>query len=138
MSVSLLRKISFFFYRSVAARHKPEKPGAKKRKKKRYGDERWIRDKGKIFIGGISWETSEEKLKEYFGLYGDVLQTNILKDKTTNRPRGFGFVLFADPSVVDAVLRDQHTIDGRMVRGCLELSDISIFLFFSLRADCSG
>ncbi|GAB2278283.1 Heteroproteinous nuclear ribonucleoprotein 1 [Dionaea muscipula] len=95
-------------------------------------------DKGKIFIGGISWETSEEKLKEYFGLYGDVLQTNILKDKTTNRPRGFGFVLFADPSVVDAVLRDQHTIDGRMVRGCLELSDISIFLFFSLRADCSG
>ncbi|GAB2294341.1 hypothetical protein Dimus_028551 [Dionaea muscipula] len=72
-------------------------------------------DQGKIFIGGISWETSEEKLKEYFGQYGDVLQTNIMKDKTTNRPRGFGFVLFADPSVVDAVLRDQHTIDGRTV-----------------------
>ncbi|GAB2265899.1 hypothetical protein Dimus_000930 [Dionaea muscipula] len=72
-------------------------------------------DQGKIFIGGISWETSEEKLKEYFSQYGDVLQTNIMKDKTTNRPRGFGFVLFSDPSVVDAVLRDQHTLDGRTV-----------------------
>ncbi|KRX11574.1 Heterogeneous nuclear ribonucleoprotein 1, partial [Trichinella nelsoni] len=32
-------------------------------------------DQGKLFIGGISWETSEDKLKEYFSNYGDVLQT---------------------------------------------------------------
>lgn len=72
-------------------------------------------DQGKIFVGGISWETSEEKLKEYFSQYGDVLQSVIMVDKITNRPRGFGFVLFADPGVVDNVLRDQHTIDNRTV-----------------------
>ncbi|XP_021752827.1 heterogeneous nuclear ribonucleoprotein 1-like [Chenopodium quinoa] len=72
-------------------------------------------DQGKLFVGGISWETTEEKLKEYFGQYGDVFQANIMRDNATGRPRGFGFVLFSDPSVIDRVLQDKHTIDGRPV-----------------------
>ncbi|KAL5996962.1 hypothetical protein ACLOJK_007888 [Asimina triloba] len=72
-------------------------------------------DQGKLFVGGISWETSEEKLREYFGKYGDVAQTVIMKDKATGKPRGFGFVVFADPSVLDRVLQDKHTINGRTV-----------------------
>lgn len=72
-------------------------------------------DQGKLFIGGISWDTSEEKLNEYFGKYGEVLQTVIMRDKNTGRPRGFGFVVFADPSVLDSVLQDKHSIDGRTV-----------------------
>lgn len=72
-------------------------------------------DQGKLFIGGISWETTEDKLKEYFGNYGDVLQTVVMRDKITGRPRGFGFVVFSDPAVLDRVLEDKHTIDGRTV-----------------------
>ncbi|XP_071726493.1 heterogeneous nuclear ribonucleoprotein 1-like [Rutidosis leptorrhynchoides] len=79
-------------------------------------------DQGKLFIGGISWETSEEKLKEYFGNYGDILQTVIMRDKITGKPRGFGFVVFSDPSVLDAVLQDKHTIDGRTVEAKRALS----------------
>ncbi|CAI0436913.1 unnamed protein product [Linum tenue] len=79
-------------------------------------------DQGKLFIGGISWETSEEKLKDHFGQYGDVLQTAVMRDKTTGRPRGFGFVVFAEPSVLDRVLQDQHTIDGRTVEAKRALS----------------
>eukprot|EP00262_Sarcandra_glabra_P013410 TRINITY_DN3710_c0_g1_i2.p1 TRINITY_DN3710_c0_g1~~TRINITY_DN3710_c0_g1_i2.p1 ORF type:complete len:386 (-),score=94.42 TRINITY_DN3710_c0_g1_i2:547-1704(-) len=79
-------------------------------------------DQGKLFIGGISWETSEEKLKEYFGKYGEVLQTVIMRDKITGRPRGFGFVVFQDPSILDAVLQDPHTIDGRTVEAKRALS----------------
>ncbi|GMH29175.1 hypothetical protein Nepgr_031018 [Nepenthes gracilis] len=79
-------------------------------------------DQGKLFIGGISWETSEDKLKEYFGQYGDVLQTVIMRDKVSARPRGFGFVVFADPAVVDRVLQDKHTIDGRTVEAKRALS----------------
>ena len=79
-------------------------------------------DQGKLFIGGISWETSEERLKEYFGNYGEVLQAVIMKDKMTGRPRGFGFVVFADPSILDRVLQDKHNIDGRNV------SDLISFL----------
>ncbi|KAH7573177.1 hypothetical protein ACOSP7_006644 [Xanthoceras sorbifolium] len=72
-------------------------------------------DQGKLFIGGISWETNEDRLKEYFGQYGDVLQTVVMREKTTGRPRGFGFVVFSDPSILDRVLQDKHTIDGRTV-----------------------
>lgn len=72
-------------------------------------------DEGKLFIGGIAWDTTEENLRDYFGQYGEVTQTVIMRDKTTGRPRGFGFVVFSDPSVLDTVLNDKHTIDGRMV-----------------------
>ena len=73
-------------------------------------------DQGKLFIGGISWETNEDRLKDYFGNYGEVLQTVIMRDKISGRPRGFGFVVFADPSVLDRVLQDKHVLDGRTVR----------------------
>eukprot|EP01018_Ginkgo_biloba_P013156 Gb_16979 [translate_table: standard] len=72
-------------------------------------------DQGKLFIGGISWETTEERLKEYFKVFGDVVETVIMKDRITGRARGFGFVVFADPAVADTVVLEKHTIDGRMV-----------------------
>ncbi|KAF4351641.1 hypothetical protein CsatB_025607 [Cannabis sativa] len=72
-------------------------------------------DQGKLFIGGISWETTEEKLKEYFENYGEVLQTVVMREKFTGKPRGFAFVVFSDPSVLDRVLQETHTIDGRTV-----------------------
>ncbi|CAI9772598.1 unnamed protein product [Fraxinus pennsylvanica] len=72
-------------------------------------------DLGKLFVGGISWDTTEERLKEYFGVYGDVLEAVIMKDRSTGRARGFGFVVFADPAVAERVIKDKHKIDGRMV-----------------------
>ncbi|KAK4745565.1 hypothetical protein SAY87_011877 [Trapa incisa] len=79
-------------------------------------------DQGKLFIGGISWETTEDKLIEYFSHYGEVLQTVVMRDKVTSRPRGFGFVVFSDPSVLDRVLQEKHTIDGRTVEAKRALS----------------
>ena len=72
-------------------------------------------DQGKLFIGGISWDTTEEKLKDHFGNFGDVINASVMRDKNTGKPRGFGFVEFADPSVLDTVLQDKHVIDGRTV-----------------------
>ena len=72
-------------------------------------------DQGKLFIGGISWDTTEDKLKEHFGNYGDVLSTSVMREKNTGKPRGFGFVVFADPNILDRVLEDKHVIDGRTV-----------------------
>lgn len=72
-------------------------------------------DLGKCFIGGISWDTTEDRLKEYFGAYGEILETVIMRDRTTGRARGFGFVVFADPAVADRVIKDKHNIDGRLV-----------------------
>ncbi|KAL5178050.1 Heterogeneous nuclear ribonucleoprotein 1 [Glycine soja] len=72
-------------------------------------------DLGKLFIGGISWDTDEERLKEYFGKYGEVIETVIMRDRVTGRARGFGFVVFGDPSVAERVIMDKHIIDGRTV-----------------------
>ncbi|KAL5702385.1 Heteroproteinous nuclear ribonucleoprotein 1 [Ranunculus cassubicifolius] len=72
-------------------------------------------DQGKLFVGGISWETTEDKLGEYFGNFGQVIQALIVRDGNTGRPRGFGFVVFSDPSILDGIIQDKHSIDGRTV-----------------------
>ncbi|CAN6479071.1 unnamed protein product [Victoria cruziana] len=72
-------------------------------------------DLGKLFIGGISWETTEDRLKEYFMSYGEVVEAVIMKDRTTGRARGFGFVVFSDPAVAERVVLEKHMIDGRAV-----------------------
>ncbi|GMJ10388.1 hypothetical protein like AT3G07810 [Hibiscus trionum] len=72
-------------------------------------------DLGKLFIGGISWDTDEERLKEYFRKYGEVMEAMIMRDRITGRARGFGFIVFADPAVAERVITDKHMIDGRKV-----------------------
>ncbi|KAG8365349.1 hypothetical protein BUALT_Bualt18G0095500 [Buddleja alternifolia] len=72
-------------------------------------------ESGKLFIGGISWDTSEERLREYFESFGEVVEAVIMKDRTTGRARGFGFIVFANASVADKVVREKHIIDGRTV-----------------------
>ncbi|XVF71779.1 hypothetical protein PTKIN_Ptkin12aG0066300 [Pterospermum kingtungense] len=72
-------------------------------------------ENGKLFIGGISWDTNEERLKEYFSSFGEVVEAVIMKDRTTGRARGFGFIVFADPAVAERVIKEKHNIDGRMV-----------------------
>lgn len=51
---------------------------------------------GKLFIGGISWETTEDSLRAHFSKYGALTDAALMKDKYTGQPRGFGFVTFAD------------------------------------------
>ncbi|KAL1821452.1 hypothetical protein DCAR_0417864 [Daucus carota subsp. sativus] len=72
-------------------------------------------DLGKLFIGGISWDTDEDRLRSYFGAYGEVVEAVIMRDRTTGRARGFGFIVFADPAVAERVVMEKHMIDGRPV-----------------------
>lgn len=72
-------------------------------------------DLGKLFIGGISWDTDEDRLREYFRSYGEVVEAVIMRDRTTGRARGFGFIVFADPVVAERVVMEKHMIDGRAV-----------------------
>lgn len=86
-------------------------------------------DLGKLFIGGISWDTNEERLQEYFSSFGEVLEAVIMKDHTTGRARGFGFVVFSDPAVAERVIKEKHNIDGRMVNSFVFQSWSSCFSF---------
>ncbi|XP_056844437.1 heterogeneous nuclear ribonucleoprotein 1 isoform X2 [Raphanus sativus] len=69
----------------------------------------------KLFIGGISWETTEDRLREYFQSFGEVLEAVIMKDRATGRARGFGFLVFSDPNVAERVVLIRHVIDGKLV-----------------------
>ncbi|XP_020212574.1 RNA-binding protein 1 [Cajanus cajan] len=72
-------------------------------------------DRAKLFVGGISRDTTEDVLKFHFAKYGVVLDSTISVDRTTRCPRGFGFVTFSDLSAADKALQDTHVILGRTV-----------------------
>ncbi|ODN04074.1 RNA-binding protein Musashi Rbp6 [Orchesella cincta] len=73
-------------------------------------------DPGKMFIGGLSWQTSPESLREYFSKFGEITEVMVMKDPTTRRSRGFGFVTFSDPASVDKVLaQGTHELDGKKI-----------------------
>jgi len=73
-------------------------------------------DPGKMFIGGLSWQTTPEGLKEYFSKFGEIAEVMVMKDPTTRRSRGFGFVTFADVTGVDKVLaQNSHDLDGKKI-----------------------
>ncbi|KAF3447473.1 hypothetical protein FNV43_RR12659 [Rhamnella rubrinervis] len=72
-------------------------------------------DQAKLFVGGISRETSEATLKNHFDKYGSVLGSLVVIDRSTKNPRGFGFVWFSDPSSALKALTDKHVIGGRTV-----------------------
>lgn len=71
---------------------------------------------GKIFVGGLSWETNEESMRTYFEKYGPITDCVIMRDRHTGHPRGFGFVTYADDTVAAKVASQRHDLDGRQVR----------------------
>ncbi|KAI0561792.1 hnRNP-like protein RNA recognition motif (RRM) containing protein [Gracilaria domingensis] len=69
----------------------------------------------KVFVGGLSWETDEQSLRDYFGRYGSVSDCVIMRDRLTGHPRGFGFVTYDDQLVAERVAAEFHELDGRQV-----------------------
>ena len=64
----------------------------------------WNFDNVNFMIWLFSWDTTQESLLSYFSQFGEVIDCVVMKNSGTSRSRGFGFVTFADPSKIDAVL----------------------------------
>jgi len=70
----------------------------------------------KLFIGGLSFETTEDGLKSHFETWGDVVDVVVMKDGQTKRSRGFGFITYAEADSIDQAQSNRpHNIDGRKV-----------------------
>jgi len=70
----------------------------------------------KIFVGGVSQETTADDVKAYFSQFGKVEETVMLMDQQTKRHRGFGFVTFENEDIVDSVCQIHfHTIKNKKV-----------------------
>lgn len=68
-----------------------------------------------MFVGGLSWETTEDGLRGYFSKYGEISDSVVMRDSSTGRSRGFGFVTFTNTSATAAVLAETHTLDGKTI-----------------------
>jgi cold-inducible RNA-binding protein len=51
----------------------------------------------KLFVGNLDFKVTENDLQEAFAAYGTVLETNLVTDRATGRPRGFAFVTMSTP-----------------------------------------
>ncbi len=69
----------------------------------------------KLFVGNLSFNTTENDLQDAFAAHGTVLETNLMTDRVSGRPRGFGFITMSTPAeaqnAIDALNGQQ--VDGR-------------------------
>ncbi|XP_048856129.1 heterogeneous nuclear ribonucleoprotein A1-like [Brienomyrus brachyistius] len=70
----------------------------------------------KLFIGGLSFETTDESLRAHFEQWGALTDCVVMRDPNTKRSRGFGFVTYSSVEEVDAAMSARpHKVDGRVV-----------------------
>lgn len=70
----------------------------------------------KLFIGGLSFETTDDSLRNHFEQWGRLTDCVVMRDPNTKRSRGFGFVTYSCVSEVDGAMGARpHKVDGRVV-----------------------
>ncbi|KAL1373202.1 hypothetical protein HN51_003198 [Arachis hypogaea] len=72
----------------------------------------------KLFIGGVSYSTDEQGLREAFSRYGEVVDARIIVDRDSGRSRGFGFVTFSSAEEASSAIQalDGQDLHGRRIR----------------------
>ncbi len=68
----------------------------------------------KIYVGNLSFETTDNDLRELFGQYGEVQDVSLITDRQTGSPRGFGFVEIRNEQVAREAI---GALDGTEVGG---------------------
>jgi RNA recognition motif-containing protein len=69
----------------------------------------------KLFVGNLSFNTTENDLQDAFAAYGTVTEANLMMDRATGRPRGFGFVTMSTPEEAQKAISGLNgkEVDGR-------------------------
>lgn len=71
----------------------------------------------KVYVGNMSYDTTESDLRELFAAHGEVSSVNVVKDRDTGRPRGFAFVEMATKEAAQAAITalNGKEVDGRQL-----------------------
>ncbi len=69
----------------------------------------------KLFVGNLSFNVTENDLQDAFAAHGSVLETNLMMDRATGRPRGFAFVTMSSPEEAEKAIAAMNgtSMDGR-------------------------
>jgi len=72
----------------------------------------------KLFVGSLSWDTTDEGLQEAFAQFGEITEAKVITDRDSGRSRGFGFVTFTDDEAADKAMSAMNgfQLDGRPIR----------------------
>ena len=72
----------------------------------------------KIYVGNMSYNTSEDTLRQLFAQYGEVVSVNVITDRYTGRAKGFGFVEMASDDAARAAMGalNGREVDGRQLK----------------------
>ncbi|MCY1059662.1 hypothetical protein [Nannocystis sp. SCPEA4] len=96
-------------------RDREQHPKWRRRAHARQSEERMAR---KLFVGGLSWNTTDEGLRAAFARFGTVTEAKVVTDRETGRSRGFGFVAFQNPADSESAMQamDGAALDMRQIR----------------------
>ena len=69
----------------------------------------------KLFVGNLSFNTTENDLQDAFAAHGTVMEANLMMDRMTGRPRGFGFITMSTPEEAQKAIEEMNgkSVDGR-------------------------
>jgi cold-inducible RNA-binding protein len=69
----------------------------------------------KLFVGNLSFNTTENDLQDAFAAHGTVMEANLMMDRATGRPRGFGFVTMSSAEEAQKAIEEMNgkSVDGR-------------------------
>uniref|UniRef100_A0A2K5HIG5 RNA-binding protein 3 n=1 Tax=Colobus angolensis palliatus TaxID=336983 RepID=A0A2K5HIG5_COLAP len=75
-------------------------------------------EEGKLFVGGLNFNTDEQALEDHFSSFGPTSEVVVVKDRETQRSRGFGFITFTNPEHASVAMRAMNgeSLDGRQIR----------------------
>ena len=65
----------------------------------------------KLFVGNLSFKTTENELQDAFSAHGTVVEANLMMDRMSGRPRGFGFVTMSTPEEAQKAIEALHGAD---------------------------
>ena len=68
-----------------------------------------------IYVGNLSYDTTEDQLRQAFEAFGEVSSVNIITDRYSGKPKGFGFVEMSDQSAAQEAINDlnEQELNGR-------------------------